>query len=547
MKNSNLYRPGLRTSALRFFWQSQMKRKKSEKSHNRIDIIYGQKKDSIPSLNRSWQGRFLVFWGGFFFCLCLSLKAGAYFPWLSDMPKTDEKKVYKMEIQAYTMKFFNEASFRHFIGTGIKLKQPFFDIKASYTYSINEDYHYFRPYELNVNWTGFDGEWIIGRKHKEWDWADLFWNRNLWQPIYADDALRPQWAGLTGIFKDFNYTEGQISFFGSFIFIPDFAPPFENNKGKLISENPWFIHPPSGKISSTNIVPSYQVAEINWEDFLRISLGGRASYKGIYMAYAYKPMNKIKTKFPLVLDLSREPEGSHETGYLVKTLLEPVILQHHLLSGGFVVETSGEQNQLTLKETKKSILTKPRQQQKEKQNTRYRLKTSFSYSHPETHHLENKKWIFFQPQKKWHISAKGEIHVQDPWEETILHIAYTHQFQTEEKNKSDLLKVFPDIEQMFLRGSLFEFSKAISTGIEHNIKLSQTQLVQMKGRFIYHLLKEYFLLSFYGSWTFEENVSIFMSGDLLFSDFPFSIAQTRQDIGVYTNKSRIFGGLSYAF
>ena len=386
----------------------------------------------------------------------------------------------------------------------------------------------FRPFEFNVKFERSDGEWIVGRKLGEWDWAEYFWNRDLWQPTYTDDALRPKWGGLTGIFRDFKYAEGQATLFGSFLFIPNFTPPFENINGEMVSDNPWFITPASGKVGSTNMVPAYIVKELNLKNFLKFSVAGRASYKGLHLAYAYKPMNKIRVKSPVVLPLNQELRGTHETGYLVDIPLEPVILQHHLINGGFILEASDKQNEKT-------------------QEIFYRLKTSFTYNHPITHTLENDSWIFFQPQEEWHTSVKGEIHIKDPFEETILHAAYTHQFHPSEAKKNTLSKILPKIEKQLFRDNLFQFSRAASTGIEHNIKFNKTQEATIKTRLIYHLLTEYFLFSFYGSVTFEEVFSVFISGDLIFSDFPFSIDQTTQDIGVYTNKSRIFGGLSYAF
>lgn len=479
--------------------------------------------------------------------LFFSYSGNAYFPWSLDRVETDKTEFYKLQINTQAMKFFNEDYLRYFAGAELKIQQPSFEIKASYTYSIYEDRHYFRPLEFNLKFERPDGQWIIGRKWGEWDWADLFWNRGLWQPTYADDGLRPQWAGLTGLFRDFNYEEGQIRIFGSFLFIPDSSAPFENKNGKLTSSNPWFISPPTGKIASTNIVPSYQVIEPDLKNFLLPSIGGRISYRNIHAAYAYKPMNKINIKTPFSLPLDKEPIGSHETGFLVDTTLHPVILQHHLLSGGFILESANQYNNNT-------------------QNINYRLKTSFTYNHPEKHTLKKERlkislnkdksdihileknpWIFFQPQKEWHISVKGEVHVKDPLEETTLYAAYTHRLPVGEKEETTLEKALTNVQKLFFQNNLFQFSRAASAGIDHSIKFNQTQKFKIKARLIYHLLNEYFLFSFYSSLTFMESFTIFFSGDLLFSEFPFSIDQTKKDIGVYTNKSRIFGGLSYAF
>ena len=453
----------------------------------------------------------------------------ADFPWSPDKGETEKIEFYKLQVNTQVMKFFNEDQLRYFVGANLNMVHPIFEIGTSYTYSITENYHYFRPSTLNLKIEVPNGQWIVGRKLIQWDPADQFWNRGLWQPAYTDDVLRPQWAGLTGIFREFNYKEGQITLFGSGVFIPDFTPPFENKNGKLISDNPWFTAPPDSTSSNNSTIKPFFISnELELTDLLKLSLGARASYKGFYAAYSYKPMNRIKVKSPIIMDLSKEPEGDHITGYKQEIPLVPAILQHHLLSGGFNLESSEFSSE-------------------ESQNTNYRLKISATYNYPEKHALKDASWIFFQPQQELYTTVIGEIHVKDPLEETILHASYTHRFPLGEKPDNTLEKVFPGIKQEFFRDDLFQFSRAASAGITHNIKFNETQEAKIKARLIYHLLKEYFIFSFYGSLTFQNSISIFFSSDLIFSDFPFSFEQTKEDIGIYTNKSRIMGGLSYDF
>ena len=455
------------------------------------------------------------------------------FPWTVDRDILETKKTfYHFTIDSSVTRFLNEDNNRYASRVEVKARQSLsslslFQIKMDYTYNWTEDYHYFRPYEANVQLERPDGRWIFGRKRKKWDWADSFWRRGLWQPSYTDDTLRPKWAGLTGIFRHFNYENGQINLFGSFVFIPDFTPPFENKKGKLVSKNPWFVPPPSGKIGSTNIVPVYQFQYPSLTEFLKLSFGGQASYKGTYLSYAYKPMNKIKLKSPITLSLDKEPIGTHEKGYLVDTPLEPVILNHHLVSGGFIIQTEESTSDV-------------------KGNTNYFLKTSITYNHPEKHEPSAAKWIFFQPHKEWYLSALGEMQIKDKEEETTVHIGYTHRIQRkgEEDTQS---KVLPDIKKEIFREDLFSFSRAVSAGLIHRINFNKSYSAQFKTRVIYHLLHEYFLVSFYGAFLFEKAFSIFVSGDILFSHFPFTIEQTKQDIDIYSNKSRVFGGIRYAF
>lgn len=473
----------------------------------------------------------MFYFSSIFFLLLLlfPLTGMADFPWPSDKIETEKTEFYNLQINTQLMRFLNENQFRYFAGANLNIIHPVFEIETSYTYSITEDHHYFRSSALNLKFEVQNGQWIIGRKPIQWNWADQFWNRGLWQPAYTDDMLRPQWAGLTGIFREFNYKEGQITLFGSGIFIPDFTPPFENKDGRLISNNPWFTAPSNSvNLDNNTTKPFFISNELDLKNLLKVSLGARASYKGFYAAYSYKPMNRIRVKSQIIIDLPKELVGDHITGYKQEILLVPVILQHHLLSGGFNLE-SGELSS------------------EESRNTNYRLKVSATYNYPERHTLEDNSWIFFQLQQELHTSVIGEIHVKDPLEETILHASYTHRFPLGEKPENTLEKVFPGIKQEFFKDDLFQFSRAVSTGITHNIKFNKTQEAKIKARLIYHLLKEYFLFSFYSSLTFDNSVSIFLSGNLIFSDFPFSFEQTKENIGIYTNKSGVFGGLSYDF
>ncbi len=478
--------------------------------------------------------------------LSFSYSGNAYFPWSSEY-KADKEEFYKLQINTQATKFFTEDDFRYSAGADLIVKHNLFDISASYTYDIYENYHYFRPREFNLKFERPDGEWVIGRARTEWDWADLFWNRGLWQPRYSDDALRPQEAGLTGLFRSFKYEGGQAGLFGSIIFIPDFTPPSKTKNGNITSNNPWFIPPPTGKQASTNIVPYYSTIDPDLQDFLLPSIGARASYKGVYLAYAYKPMNKIRIKAYFSPNLDEELRGSDEDGLLTNTLLYPVILHHHLLSGGFTLESTHFYENNT-------------------QEMNYRLKTSVVYNHlekhvletekrnitlthdpPNTHTVEKNPWIFSQPQNEWHLSVKGEIHVKDPLEETIVHAAYTHRFPFGEKEETVLEKALTNVQKLFFQKSLFEFSRAASVGIDHSIKFNETQEAKIKGRLIYNLINDYFLFSFYSSLKFMGSFNVFVSGNLVFSEFPFSFDQTTEDIGVYTNKSGISGGLSYDF
>ena len=472
-----------------------------------------------------------------FFLLSISASAGL----LGDSQKVSDVFAWKLHFQ--TERFLKEKydvsdgshfllanpNLRYFAGLSLDVHNEFLDVSTRYTYSVREEHHYIRPYEVAFKIQRADGQWVIGRYRLEWDWADHLWNRGLWEPFYREDALRARQGGLLGIFRQFYYDNVHLTLFGSPVFVPESGPHFIEKNGRLISNNSWFVPPPNKKIGFTNIVPSYRLTPVSWKDALQLSLGGRVEYDKFYIAYAYKPINAVNVKSAINLDLSKALKGSYEEGYSAPIVLEPVLLKHHLAVLGWKVEQAYDSSAGL-------------------QNI-YRLKTSLTYNHPETLVLKKSESIFFQPKKEWHFSIKGEFNIQDTMEETTLYVSYTHQFYGKDFQKSTLLsEVFPDPnEQQFFRNDLFQFDQAASVGLNHSLKWTDAQSTHVKARLIYHFSKKYFLFSGHGSITINKSVSMFIAGDILFTTFPFYTDQTTEDIGPYKNKSRVFGGLSYVF
>ncbi len=418
---------------------------------------------------------------------------------------------------------------RYFVGGSVNFHNHFLKLDTGYTYSHRENYHYIRPYQLALKIPVLDGQWVIGRHLVEWDWADSLWNRGLWQPFYREDALRAKQGGLIGIFREFSYRDVKFTLFGSPVFVPESGPAFRVENGQLKSNNPWFTPPPNEEIGFGKIVPSYNLPEVNWRDFYRFSLAGLAVYKNFYLGYAYKNINKPLVKTQFVINLTDTPQGSHETGYKVPVPLETVFLKHHIAVLGWNVEHAHPTN-------------KGGQQI-------YRLKTSITYDQPESFVPAKKDIVFFPVEREWHLSVKGELNVQDDYEQTQLYVSYTHQLQdTTVKAKGLLSEIFPNPdEQQFFRNDLFQFNKAVSVGLHHVLKWTDSESADLAGRFIYHIDKKYFMFSFRGAVTFSGSLSFFLEGDLLFTEFPFYADNIQTDIGLYKNKSRLFGGMSYAF
>ncbi len=467
-----------------------------------------------------------------FFCLLFSIKTLAIFP-LTE-PKghpVNHGKIYQLEVSSQVMQFFQENNPRYFIENLLDIHPSFMDLKIGHKYSFNENHHYFKPYELAVKFRGANGQWFIGRKLKEWDWTDSFWNRGLWEPFYKEDALRPRKAGLTGIFRDFQFKKIKLGLFGSFLFIPELGPYIEESNGTLYSDNPWFISPPASSIGNTVFIYDKQGFKI--KDFLHLSLGGQFSYKSFYIAYLYKPMNKTMFKADFSIPINKAPAGEHSTGYKLKIPVENIVLQHHLTSIGWILESEPKNKEI------------------------YRLKLSLTYNHPKQSQESKKKseLSYAQPPKEYMFSIAGEMSTGSTKEKFDLHLAYTHQIPITADNNTDnntnvntVFKIFPDVnKEPFFRDDLLKINRAASTGMSYSIYFDQATSTETQVRLIYELEKKYFLFSFYSALTMARTLSIFISGDFFFSHFPFSTKQIEDDIAMYSNKSRIFAGLKYVF
>lgn len=462
------------------------------------------------------------------FCLLFSVKSLASFPFSEPMGHPlNQGKLYRLEVSSKVMKFFQENNPRYFVEGLLDMHPAFMDLKMGYRYSFDEKYHYLKPYEAAVKFRAADGQWLIGRKIKEWDWTDSFWNRGLWEPFYKEDALRPKRAGLTGIFRDFQFKKIRLELFGSYVFIPEVGPYVEDTKETLYSNNPWFIPPPDSPIDRTKF--TYDIADFKIKDALHLSLGGRFSYKGFYAAYLYKPMNKTMFKADFSIPINKPPSSDHK----LKIPVEHIVLQHHLASVGWIMEYAPKKTEV------------------------YKLKLSLTYNHPQQRQVNKKKseLSYAHPPKEYMFSIAGEMNTGSSKERFNLHLAYTHQTPiTEDQKPNDntnvntIFQIFPDVnKEPFFRDDLLKINQAVSTGADYSIYFDQDTSAEAQTRLIYEFKKKYFLFSFYSALTVARSLSIFLSGDYFFSHFPFSVKQIEDDIAIYSNKSRIFAGLKYAF
>ena len=456
----------------------------------------------------------------------------ADFPWILT-PKTHlqkEETYTHFKIETFVNKFFNENIYRFNLGGGIKSQYSYLSLDLDYLYRFSENNHYLKPYDVAIHIPFSENFTIsLGRKRQSWSWADLFWKRGLWEPMFNEDYLRPTRAGLTGVFGNFRYKSWEFILFGSYIFIPGFGPTFKAEEGKVISKNPWVTSLPQGKVLSA--YPYYHIRDPQFKDFVLPSAGFKTDFDFISFSYIFKPVNQVlvKTKIPIQLD--EEPVCSDDSCNL-KVYLEPFIIHHHLANINLKLKSHDQ----FAESSQKSLF--------------YTLDTSITLDLPENISFNTSPpTIHFQPENELHFSALGAVHVKDSLEETLLYLAYTHQLNLNNPdiNKS-LYESFANIDwQRYFKNEIYYFSRMATVGLEHYLMFTPTEGMDLKTRLNYHLIQKYFLFSFYISIILNRSMTFFLTGDLLFRGFPFQLSQTTEDIGIYSNKSRVLGGVSYVF
>jgi hypothetical protein len=186
---------------------------------------------------------------------------------------------------------------------------------------------------------------ILGRSRQTWNLLDDSEHLGLWQPVFEVDALRPDAAGLTGLFYQNTSGEFETLFFASPLFIPSMGPPIQTKSGKLVSESRWFSSPPDSwpfKNVSTGLVYSLDVPDLK-DLVFQPSVGIRSSWRSVNgkswsnMGFAYKPVNELVLKYRVKLNT---PEVDPITGTIA---IKPAVAHHALISfeqGYLVTETA---------------------------------------------------------------------------------------------------------------------------------------------------------------------------------------------------------------
>lgn len=173
-------------------------------------------------------------------------------------------------------------------------------------YSATENWNYLKIYDLHTDYKVNPRlNLAAGRKLDRWNEWEEEWGQSLFQPRYMQNRMRPEFAGLTGVFlstntRPFAFTVGVLP-----VHIPDFGAHFSTKDNKFVSKNPWF-KPPAGEFQFRQGIgdihysvdkPDPQDVAFNPGAVAKIEFNDSAKYFG-RLSLAYKPMPQFLLGFP---------------------------------------------------------------------------------------------------------------------------------------------------------------------------------------------------------------------------------------------------------
>lgn len=171
--------------------------------------------------------------------------------------------------------------------------------------SVTENWNYGDVYDAHAEIKLGDFALAVGRKLDRWSEWENEWRQGVFQPRYLENKLRPEFAGLTGVFASRDLGPVKLTVGYMPVFIPDFAAHFWVENDKFVSRNPWFL-PPASTFSFQNVAGDlrYSVKTQKTEKIV-LNGGGIAkvefAHEDDYLArlsFAYKPAQQLLLGFP---------------------------------------------------------------------------------------------------------------------------------------------------------------------------------------------------------------------------------------------------------
>jgi len=205
-------------------------------------------------------------------------------------------------------------------------------------WSASEEWNYLDVDQAYVEWRppSYAVKMQLGRRLEAWNEWEASWRQGVVQPRHFENKLRPEFAGLTGLFATLGEPTSRWSGAVAFlpVLIPEFGPHFEIKNGEFASANPWF-QPPAQQFRFREQTGDlrYRVAKPPTQDIvanpgLMAKVEYRSSPSNVSrISLGYKPMEQLFLAFPSQGTLHLNDVGEH-----IEIELHPRVVYHGLVS-----------------------------------------------------------------------------------------------------------------------------------------------------------------------------------------------------------------------
>ncbi len=171
-------------------------------------------------------------------------------------------------------------------------------------FSAGENWNYLNVFEAYVAGNVGPAALALGRKIETWTAWEQEWQTGFLQPRYLQNKIRPELAGLAGLFAKIG--KDRLSATAAFlpVHIPDLGAHFYTADNRFTSRNPWFA-PPAGEFIFRDQSGEIRYS-LNKPEYSQVMSHAGAIAKVDYhagglsarLAYAYKPISQFLLGFP---------------------------------------------------------------------------------------------------------------------------------------------------------------------------------------------------------------------------------------------------------
>lgn len=175
--------------------------------------------------------------------------------------------------------------------------------------NVREAYGQYRP---PINLTA-----QVGRKIETWSATDDEWKQGIFQSRYMQNKLRPETAGLTGVFLSSSVGANLFTVAMMPVFVPDLGTHFWVSNDKLTSRNPWF-DPPAERFRLNGMshdihysLDKPSAGEVLAHPGVAAKVERSTGMIGARFSAAYKPVPQLLLGFPVANRFVLNSDGNY--------------------------------------------------------------------------------------------------------------------------------------------------------------------------------------------------------------------------------------------